>query len=468
MTETGTVTKTAPGETVKDSSGKPTKLFNKNYLLLWQGQFVSRLGNQVYFLAMILWIEQSFPANAAANYVGLLGMLGGIPAVLLSAVGGAVADRYSRKKIIIISDLLNGIAILSLAALFFLMPGELNLILIGVFAANIIGGMLNSFFGPAISAAIPDIVPEERVAGANTMGQFSMQMATFFGMGVGGILLKILGAPLLVLIDGITYMISAFSESFIKIPQVFPEKVRTLSEVMRSFRKDIGEGLRYIFSNKGLRNLLFVSVFSTFFSAPITILLVFFIEHTLSVNPAYWLGPLMVAFSIGTLIGYLSVGMFRIRGETRKRLMILFMVLNSGGYIILGMARSPFIALVLIFIGGVLSGFVIVNITTLLQITTPSAIRGRVFGALTTISGSIAPLGMGLSGPVVAMVGFQNIHIIYMGCGAIMVALSLLISMNRHFRRFIAYKTKDEPEEITGFHYNIRIFDPNKIYDNNQ
>jgi MFS family permease len=176
----------------------------------------------------------------------------------------------------------------------------------------------------------------------------------------------------------------------------------------------------------------------------------------------------MVAYGIGTLFGYLSTGMFKIRGETRKKLMILFMILNALGTIVLGMMRGPYSATILIFFGGIASGFIIVNITTLLQITTPSKIRGRVFGALTTISGSIAPLGMGLSGPAAGLVGLPQIHYIYMACGFIMVILSIAISFNRHFRKFISYRSKDEPEEPTGFHYKMRIFDPNKIYANNQ
>ena len=445
-----------------------TKLFNKNFILLWQGQFVSRLGNQVYLLAMILWIKSTFDDVSAANYIGLLGMLGGIPAVLLSAVGGAVADRFSRRKIIIYSDLLNGITVLALAAMFYLMPGQPEIVLLGVFAANVLGAVLSSFFGPAISAAIPDIVPEERVAGANSMGQLSLQAAQFFGMGAGGMLLRIMGAPLLVLIDGITYIFSAISESFIKIPQVIPEESAKIKDAMRAFKVDIVEGVRYIFSNKGLRNLLFVSIFTTFFTAPITVLLPFYIEYTLSASDVTWFGPLLVVYGIGTLIGYVASGLFKIRGDTRKKLMILFLILDGIGTMILGFMRNPYQAAALILVGGMTSGFIIVNITTLLQITTPSNIRGRVFGALTAISGSIAPIGMGLSGPAANLVGLPQIHYIFIGCGLIMACLSVGISMDKNFRKFISYRSKDEPEEYTGFHYTIRMFDPNKRYAENQ
>lgn len=431
---------------------KADRLFNKNYLLLWQGQFVSRLGNQTYMLVMILWITSVFSDDSAPTIISMLFMSAGIPAVVLSVLGGAIADRYSRKKIIVYSDIINGIAVLSLAAMFFLMPGQVHIILIGIFVVNIMAAILGSFFTPAISAAIPDIVPPKRVEAANSMGQFSIQTAQFFGYGIGGILFKLLGAPLLVLIDGLTFLFSAFSESFIKIPQVFPEKTKNAAEQYRKFKQDITEGLQYIFSNPGLKKLLYVSVFSTFFSTPIAVLMVFFVKHVLQASHEVWYGPIIVLYGVGTFIGYMIVGITRPRGKKRRNYMIAFMIMQSLGYILLGLARDLTFTLILIFAGGIIFGFVVSNITALLQLTIPSKIRGRVFGTLTTISGSIAPVASGLAGPLAELVGLNNIYFIFIGSGVLLVFLSLIIVNSRDFRKFIAYTTEEE-EEPTGFTY---------------
>jgi len=432
------------------------KNFNKNYYLLWQGQFISRLGNQAYYIAMILWIKNGFETDTAKTLIGMMSMFAGIPAVLLSAVGGAVADRYSRKMIIVASDILNAISAILLTVLFFMVPGKMNVLLIGVIAVNTLSAALSSFFGPAMSAVIPDIVSKEKVTAANSMGQLTVQIAQFFGMGFGAYLLILLGAPLLVFINAGVYLFAGITKMYVKIPQVLPEASAKLKDTLRAIRADISEGIDYIMLKSGLRALLFVSIFITFFSTPITILLPFYISDVLHAADT-WYGPLLIAYGIGTLFGYLSVGFIRMRGKTRAKFMILFMIMNAVGYIVLGFVRTPGIALILFFLGGIFSGFVIVNITTLLQLTTPANIRGRVFGALTTISGSIAPVAAGLTGPIAGYIGDDKLHLIYIGSGIVLVSLCVLISFRRDFRSLISYKTKDEKEESTGFYYNIRV-----------
>ena len=86
-----------------NNSDTNIKLFNKNYFLLWQGQFMSRIGSQVYLIAMIIWIKE---ATDSASLLGLMGFIGGIPAVIFSIIGGVFADRHSRKKIIVFTDII--------------------------------------------------------------------------------------------------------------------------------------------------------------------------------------------------------------------------------------------------------------------------------------------------------------------------------------------------------------------------
>lgn len=441
---------------------KPTKLFNKNFLLLWQGQFVSRMGNQVYMFAMVLWLTWTFDSQALN---GLLGMLSGIPLVLLSAIGGTVADRVSRRKIIIYSDFLNGFAVLILAGMFFFIPDSWpdknEVLLIGLFAVSIFGSTLMAFFGPAISAAIPDIVPEKNMAQANSLGQLSRQVAQFFGMGVGAWLLKVLGAPVLVLIDGITFIFSGISEIFIRIPQHIPEKKEKISEKYKQFKNELAEGLNFITKNKGLSRLVLFSIFSSFFATAITVLIPFYIKDTLQASKD-WYAILLISYGIGTMFGYGYVSASHMNGKTRGKLMIFFMIMQGVGYCLLALFPDKLVALAVIFVGGMFNGFIVINITTLLQLTTPSNIRGRVFGVLTTISGSIAPLGMGLSGFVAEMLG-GNIPLVYMGSGVMTIFAASLLSSSRPFRKFISYQTEYELKQ-SGFTYTIRDLKPEEIY----
>ena len=440
---------------------KPKKLFNRNYLLLFQGQSVSRIGTQVFLFAMIVWVTETFHST---SLVGLLGMAAGIPPVILGAIAGAFADRHSRKAIIIWSDLLNGITIIILSVFFFILPQDSPIIVTALIIVSLISASITSFFGPAIGAALPDIVPKDKIQAANSLGQFSRQISRLIGQGLGANLLQIFGAPLLTLFNGLTFIFSAFSESFIHIPQKLPEKKESLKGQIHAFKEDIIEGFHYIWQRKGLRHLVFISVFISFFSAPVMVLLPFFVSDFLGVG-FNWFGYMLILYGIGTTVGYGIAGIFKMNGNTRKNMIILFSLLQAVATIALAYAHDQYQAIAVLFLQGLFSGFVMVNITSIMQITTPSEIRGRVFGVITTITGSIAPLGMGLGG-VVADLLDQNIPLIFVISGTIIFALTVLVSLSRHYRNFIAYKTEAEEKESmakSGIYYRIRYLEPGEI-----
>jgi MFS family permease len=186
-----------------------------------------------------------------------------------------------------------------------------------------------------------------------------------------------------------------------------------------------------------------ISTFTTFFTVPIIILLPFYVEDFLKAAPD-WYGFLLAAYGAGAMIGYVLAGSFQLSGQARAKLMMLAIVLESVGYILLGLVRDPATAVGMAALGGIASGFVGVNITTILQISTPSAIRGRVFGLLSTVAGSLAPLAMGLAGVVADLVD-QNIPLIYLACGVMLTVLSLLVLLNPDVRSFLAYEGEEEP-----------------------
>ncbi len=414
---------------------QPTRLLNRNYVLLWQGQSISRLGAQAFSVAMLFWIKR---ATGSAALMGLLQMVASLSAVALGPLGGAFADRHSRRRIIILSDLIRGFAVLSLAGLLFVSPTATEVTIVWLFVVSIGTATISAFFGPAISAAIPDLVPEDKLTTANSLGQMSQQLALFIGQGLGGTLFRLLGAPLLFLFNGVSYLFAAVSESFVAIPQVIPEGEGGPRSQFLEFKQDISEGLQYVWHRSGLRETVFVSAFLAFFTAPIIILLPFYVEDVLQVT-VDWYGFMLAVYGIGTLAGYLFAGSVRFSGRVRGLVMIALIILNSFGYGALGLVRGTTMAMILAFVGGFAGGFVTVNITTIVQATTPGQIRGRVFGLLATISGSLAPVAMGLAG-VVADLLDQNIPLIYVACGAIMTSLSVLIAFNADFRRFLSYE----------------------------
>ncbi|HUV14885.1 MAG TPA: MFS transporter, partial [Acidobacteriota bacterium] len=320
-----------------------SRLLNRNFFLLWQGQFVSLIGSQAFFLAMMYWTMEG---TGSASLMGILMTLSMLPGVVLGPVAGTVADRYSRKIIIVVADILSGLGVLTVSGLFFLFPESTNVLITALFAVAMLNGVVQAFFRPAIMAAVPDLVPKERITAANSMNQFSFRFSQILGQGTGGILYALLGAPILFLVDGLTFLFSAVSESFIQIPQKIANRSKEGS-APTEFKTDVIAGLQYVWRRKGMRNFLLMVGAVHFFAMPFIVLMPFYVEINLE-RGADWFGFLMAGFSGGSVLGYAIAGMIPLSGVARSR--FLLVLLSGTGLLfgVLGFLHQPVVALLTI------------------------------------------------------------------------------------------------------------------------
>lgn len=418
---------------------KATRLFNKNFTLLWQGQLISQLGTQAYMIALMFYIKHS---TGSASLVGLMMMTSHIPAVILGPLAGTFADSHSRKKIIVICDLINGVVIFVLFLMVFYLESNSDIIIPALFVVALITSTVGSFFRPAISASIPDIVPADKLAAANSMNHTTLQLATFIGQGAGGVLYRVLGAPMLFLIDAVSFIFSAVSEMFITIPQNHnPSKLKGKALISK-FWGETKDGFKYVNKNVGVKFLFGATAFLNFFIIPIIVLLPFYVEDTLK-STSDWFGYILSALGLGSMFGFLLAGTLKLKGKSRSYLMMLSLIVAAVALTFLGLTKSAVTAVILMFIAGLFIGFFNINVTTLLQITTPSEMRGRIFGLLGTFASGLAPISMGLTGVVTDMLD-QNIPLIFIWCGGITVALSVLITFFKSFRDYLAFEPAPE------------------------
>ena len=273
-------------------------------MLLWQGQFVSQLGSSVSGIALSLWVVNT---TNSGTILGTLMMIAAIPGLILQPLGGSIADRFSRKRIIVTCDLVYGVLAVLLGASLFLLSSNLTGSLIPVFVLHVLMSAIGALFVPAVAAFTPSLVPKEHIASANALTQSTAQVAGLIGRAAGGILYRILGAPILFLVDGITFIISAVSELFIQSPQdegKSEEKEKASLGLMASTK----EGFAYVWQWKGLRVLMLVAAALNFFITPVFILLPFYVK-----DPRYlaagdeWYGFLLASMAPGSLVGF-SVG----------------------------------------------------------------------------------------------------------------------------------------------------------------
>lgn len=424
-----------PGYTLRSVRPSLThRLLNRNFVLLWQGQLVSQLGNQAFVVAMMLW---TMKATGSASVMGSMLMLAALPGVFLAPVGGAFADRHSRRAIIIFTDVVRGVGVLALAVLLLREPDETHLILAGLFVFAVVGGVADALFRPAISASIPDLVPPPKVAAANSLNQLSAQGSIFLGQALGGVLFELLGAPLLFLFNGLSFLFSAGSESFIRIPQELPEAPRGWRQILRTYLQDSREGFLWIWSRPGMRDFLLAASAVNFLAMPVFVLLPFYVEQQLVGGSAGWYGYLLAALSAGNVAGYLLAGALDLEGKVRSAVLVSALFVMALTISSVGLVSLKWLALAVFFVMGVATGVINISVMTLFQVTTPGAMRGRVMGLVIALAGAATPLGMGLGGLLGDLTG-KNLPLLWGLSGGAIALVTLGVSLRPAFREFLA------------------------------
>ena len=429
------------------------RLLNRDFLLLWQGQLVSQVGNQAFLVAQMFWLME---ATESASLMGLLLMSSSLPGVLLGPLAGTLADRHSRKALIVLADLARGVAVLALAALLYARPEQTGAIVVMLFGVALWSGIFGAVFNPAVTAAIPDLVPAARLQAANSLHQLSRQGATFLGQAVGGVAFRLLGAPLLFLVDGASYVISAVSEAFIRLPGLerdrsampagasSPEGSDTPAraprrQALRSYLTDTAEGMRYVWSWTGMRTFVLTATGVNFLFTPVFVLLPFYVTDVLQ-RRADWYGFLLASMSLGSLVGLAVAGSVRLEGANRARVLTVAFSGAAGLIAVLGVVRRPLVALVVVFAMGMFSAMINIFVLTLLQSSTPPEMRGRVMGLVLTLAGAATPLGMATGGIAADLTG-RHVPATYVTLGLLATALVVLSATRVSFREFLAMDT---------------------------
>jgi len=417
-------------------TGKPERLWNRNFALLWQGQLVSSLGKQAFAVMAMLWLKD---VTRSGSIMGLVMMAAMLPPVLLGPVAGVFVDRWDRRKIIAYTDIAGGLVVLAAALLFFLLPGARSLLIAAVFAVTLATGLLDTFSQPSISSSVPLLVPKEKLEAANSLNMSGVQLAVFGAQGSSGLLYTILGAPLLILWNAVTYLYAGITELFMRIPR----KVRTSEQKEREklhpwhrFRLEFAEGLRYLRGERGLLTLVLVYAVLNFLISPVLVTLPFFATDFLGLGAA-WYGYLMAAFGLGAVLGYIVAGAFPTRGRARELAVNASLAVQTVLTLVALVFKAPAAELAIFLVIGLTGGVMNVNINTLIQLSVPPDYMGRVQGIMTTICAGAMPLGMALSGFLFDLSG-QNVSLMFIVSGVASLVAVVAALMVKDYRKYLA------------------------------
>ncbi|MEH2291385.1 MFS transporter [Nostoc sp.] len=415
-------------------------LKNPNFLALWGGQVFSQLADKVYLVLMIALINTQFQGSnqSISGWVSVLMMAFTIPAVLFGSVAGVFVDRWSKKAVLVATNIWRGILVLSIPFLVWLTHdwkpiGVLPVGFLIILAVTFLVSTLTQFFAPAEQAAIPLIVEEQDLLSANSLYTTTMMASVIVGFAVGEPLLAIadglwsqiggsgsLGKELLV---GGSYAIAGL----ILFLLATKEKHHHGTEFPHVF-SDLGDGFAYLKANHRVRNALLqlIILFSVF--AALTVLAVRMAEIIPNMKASQF-GFLLAAGGVGIAGGATILGQFGQR----------FSYTQLSLYGCMGMAASLiglsvfttqlWLVLLLVMLVGIFGALVGIPMQTTIQTETPPEMRGKVFGLQNNVINIALSLPLALAGVAETFLGLQ---VVFLGLAVIVFSGGILTWYNSH------------------------------------
>ncbi len=350
---------------------------NRNIGLLFGAQFVSVAGDLVLFVALPFWIYQ---LTGSAMATGFMFAALTIPQLLISPIAGVFVDRWDRKRLMIVSDLLR--AGLVMCYLFVHTAEQVWIIYMIAFAE----AAVSQFFRPSVMAVMPTLANgEEELTRANAALGASYAVGKLAGPALGGLLVASFGPHAAALFDAATYLISALLVLFIHVPprdQVVT-KLTDARQAVAEISRELLQGVRVVLDRPILR-VLFASLAVLLLSQGIiNVLLVVLIQDIWNVG-AQEFGWLISAEGIGGILGTFVVGALATR-VSAKNLIVAGGVIAGMLFLIVVNQPSVYVAMGLFAIAGITIIAFDVGLTTLLQLGSDDANRGRVSGLMQTV-----------------------------------------------------------------------------------
>ena len=366
---------------------------NKNFRYLWTGQFISQVGDWFNSVALFTLILSLTGSGEAVGYILILKLL---PTFFVGPLAGVAADRFNRKTIMIVADVARGLSVLGF--LFVDTPDRVWM----VYALTVVQVILSTFFDPAKSAAIPNIISRNELIAANGLSGASWSVTLALGAALGGVVTDAFGREAAFIIDAASYFVSTLFIMMVRIPA--SAKTRERGAEAKSARlaladatgiRDLIEGARYLRRNPRVMAVLLVKSGWGLGGGVLLLLTVFGKQiFPLGRDGSTSIGLLYAARGVGALVGPMIASPLTGRSPRLMRRVIGIAFFITAAFYLL-FAQAPTLTLAALFAVGAHAGGSIqwVYSTALLQMSVPNRFLGRVFAlelAMVTLTMSLS------------------------------------------------------------------------------
>ncbi|HEX2913070.1 MAG TPA: MFS transporter [Chloroflexia bacterium] len=379
----------------KKSRIRPGSTFSafryRNYRIFWTGGAVSNLGNWMQTVGQN-WLVISL--TNSPFMLGLVSFIGNSPVLFLSLYGGVVADRNSRRTVLLVTQNIMALLVMFMAILTFF-----NIINIWIVLAIALGvGIVQAFNSPAYQTIIVDLVGKDDLMNAIAMNSLQFNLTRIIGPSIAGVLVSVVGVAACFFFNSLSFMAVIVALMLVKLPPASPRPGK------RSALLEIKESLGYIKTHSDIAGLILITIAFNLFIFPYLTLLPVFARDVFHSGAGDY-GLLLSAVGVGALFGSLIVANASSRlkrhsrffsGSTLSLLIALF-----------GLALSREIVLSLLVLALCGASMVMANSTlnTLVQTSVPDEMRGRIVSVWTICTMGLMPVGNLISGTVAQGLG---------------------------------------------------------------
>jgi MFS family permease len=366
----------------------------RDFRLLWSGLLVSNLGTWMQFTALGYEVVRIAPSpQLAAFYVGLIGAARAVPVLTLSPFAGVVADRFPRRRVLLITNSVT--AALAAALAIIIATGHSSIGLLMLLSGAAAG--TQSFDAPARQSWVPLMVPREFVSTAIGLNSLAFNMPAAIGPPIAGIVIAAFGVAPCMAANALFTLAVVAALTVMKPVAPSSTQIETVWQLIR-------DGVRFLFTHPVLRWLLLLLVLVSLAVRPYNFLLPAYAAHIIHTD-ARGLGWMMAATGLGAIGGAFATA--AIRPKRRSALWAGSVVLVALGSIGLGLTDNMAVVIVLLTAMGLGTLTFMGSSNILLQTLTPDDMRGRAISVYAMIVLGLVPVGSLLLGSIATFVGLQ-------------------------------------------------------------
>lgn len=398
------------------------RLWNKDYILLLQGNAVSTIGDLMYSVAIGYWVYEKTGSSAL---MGIMSAISMFVTMFLSPFSGSIIDKANRKWVMVGMDVMQGVVMLGIGLLAFLGELSVPVVLIAAFLA----ACGSVFYSPAVSTLLIDIIPHDDMVRGQSIFSGVNSLISMVGTAFSGVMVAFFGVPLIVICNGLSNLYSAVSELFIHVPKTVQQGTKIS---VQSILRDSRAAIQTIFSDPCL--LIFIPsalILNLLGSGPMTLILPFCMEKGFSVD---MYGYLMAVWTAASLVCVVVLGIVKLTPKIRLAIMSVGFV-SSVVFFILAYLSKNFVPLcIMAALASIANcaGNTIFSASMMLAL--PEENRGAILGFLQSASVG----GSALSAVIYGMLGeFFPLYIVFVVGNAISFVPMVYMCFHRSIKTFI-------------------------------